>query len=304
MKIIRPITITEAKLVSSTVNDIDYDEWVAGTTYTYDAGNPPRVQYTVGDYHHVYENLATVTDSVAPPSNSTKWILVSAINRWKMFDGTASGQTTAYGTLDVTVLPGEPFDALAFINVNAASVRVVVNDPIDGDVYDSGTLSLADPCGILDWWSYFFEPTARVTDYAVTGLPMYGNATVRVLLTAPADIVVGELVIGRSRVIGMTQYGVQIGIQDYSMKETNAWGEFAITERAYSKRADFTLWVEPSLTDSLQALLASLRTTPVVYVGSDDFASTIVYGFYKDFQLDIAYPSIHACSISVEGLSQ
>ena len=77
MKIIRPITITEAELVSSTVNDSDYDEWVAGDTYTYVAGAAPRVQYTVGDYHHVYENLATVNDSVAPPSSTAKWLLVS-----------------------------------------------------------------------------------------------------------------------------------------------------------------------------------------------------------------------------------
>ena len=52
-----------------------------------------------------------------------------------------------------------------------------------------------------------------MVDFAVSGLPMYGQATLRAIFSAPADIAIGEMVVGRSSVIGMTQYGVQSGFR-------------------------------------------------------------------------------------------
>jgi hypothetical protein len=37
-------------------------------------------------------------------------------------------------------------------------------------------------------------------------------------------------------------------------------------------------------------------------VGSDLYASMIVYGFYKDFSIVLSYPSFSICEIEVEGL--
>jgi hypothetical protein len=49
----------------------------------------------------------------------------------------------------------------------------------------------------------------------------------------------------------------------------------------------------------------SLRAKPCVWIAADDpllQEPLIVYGFYKDFSTDIAYPSYSMCSISIEGL--
>jgi hypothetical protein len=39
-----------------------------------------------------------------------------------------------------------------------------------------------------------------------------------------------------------------------------------------------------------------------VWVGSEEYASMIVYGFYKDFSIEISYPTVSICSLEIEGL--
>ncbi|MNG38587.1 hypothetical protein D3C84_1263510 [compost metagenome] len=53
---------------------------------------------------------------------------------------------------------------------------------------------------------------------------------------------------------------------------------------------------------TVQRLLASLRTQMVVWVGHEGFEETIVYGYYRDFDIVIRDPSVSPCTISVEGL--
>ena len=106
---------------------------------------------------------------------------------------------------------------------------------------------------------------------------------------------------GLSREIGGVQYGASVGITDYSVKSQDAFGNYVITQRAFSKRATFNVMVENGLIDELQTLLADLRATPAIYVGSDGYVSTMIYGFYKDFSTVISYPTLSVLSIELEG---
>jgi hypothetical protein len=55
--------------------------------------------------------------------------------------------------------------------------------------------------------------------------------------------------------------------------------------------------------DSVQNLLAELSGTPTLYVGSDEFTSTAIFGFYKDFDITIAYADTSVCTMQLEGLT-
>ena len=41
---------------------------------------------------------------------------------------------------------------------------------------------------------------------------------------------------------------------------------------------------------------------PAVYVGADDYDAAIIYGFFKDFSIDITFSNASVCSIELEGL--
>ena len=55
--------------------------------------------------------------------------------------------------------------------------------------------------------------------------------------------------------------------------------------------------------DYISRTLAQLRATPVLWIGSEGFESLSVYGFYKEFSIDLAYPTVSYCSLTIEGLT-
>ena len=54
----------------------------------------------------------------------------------------------------------------------------------------------------------------------------------------------------------------------------------------------------------VRKLLEDLRATPAVWLGTDssDYDSLNVYGYYRDFNIEITYPSYSLCRLEIEGL--
>lgn len=296
MRIVTPQPITSAKLTASNVA-ITETAWTAGTYAT----GVQRYEGTT-----LYEVIATPSTADQPSigviATPPTWKTISAINRFKMFDNVISTQSTRTGTVAVTVDPGDIVNAVAFFGLLGNTINVVMNDPVEGEVYDE-TKSLQDNTLIVDWYTYFFEGIYQQTDAVFADLPSYLNATITVTIDAGAGTAAcGEMVMGRQATLGVSNFGTSVSIQDYSIKTTDDFGNIIIQERAFSKRADYDVTVETSRVSSVQKLLADIRTTPTVFIGEEDKPETVVYGFYKSFNIVISTPSISDCSIEVEGL--
>jgi hypothetical protein len=253
--------------------------------------------------HAVYESLQAGNTGHSPETSPTWWLYVSTTNRWKMFDTQITSQTSNADSIAVTMESNDDrIDSVALFNISAASATLTVTDAVEGVVYNK-TLSLVSPSGITDWYAYFFEPITRLKDTVFTEIPPYIGADISLTLSdSGSTVLCGACVVGLSRDVGGTQYGASTGIQDYSIKQKDSFGNYSILERAYNKKATFQVWVENSLIDELQTILASYRATPTVYVGSDDYQSTYIYGFYKDFSTVISYPTVSILNIELEGL--
>lgn len=169
-------------------------------------------------------------------------------------------------------------------------------------VYDE-TYSLTYTDGIDNWYSYYFEPIIRKRDYVEIDMPVYSSPIIDIWMTGTGIVSCGACIIGQKLDIGLTQYGARTGIQDYSVKTQDDFGNYDILERAFSKRADFTIWINNTRISAIQDTLSDYRATPIVYIGSEDFTNTIVYGFYKDFSIDISYPTVSICTATIEGLT-
>ena len=298
MKLVRPIAVTPASLSSSTVPE-DEPVWSAATTYAAGAivrGNATDIE------HRLFESVQG-SNINHPLTDGAWWIDAGPTNRWRMFDGSVQTQSENPDEVEVVIRTTSRIDSVALLNLDAASVEIVMTDDSEGDVY-SQTFSLVSTDGIVDWYSYFYEPIERRRDLVVMDLPPYANVDLTVAVSAPAGVAkVGALVVGLSRQIGEASYGARVGILDFSRKEKDAFGNFIVVERAFSKRATFTVTMDSGLTDHVQDLLARYRATPLVYVGSERFGSTILYGYYRDFQVEIAGPNHSVCSLELEGLA-
>jgi len=307
MKIIRPITIDDSNLVSSNVPETEYPLYEVAVTY----GLGDTVILIADNIHRVYESLQAGNlgndplDDVQgnPDIPPVYWLLLGEDNRWKMFDGYVNTQTSNLDTIDTTIIATGRCDSAIALNVSGATIQYIATDAIDGVVYDQ-TYSLVSDSGITDWYAYFFEPIVRLQDFSVTDIPPYANLSIQTIITDTGNqALCGALIFGLSKEIGDTQYGMNLGITDYSVKQVDDFGNFTILERAFSRNSDMTLWIPNTLVDQTQILLSGYRATPCVYIGSDDYASSIVYGYYKEFSINITYKLVSVCTLSLEGLT-
>ncbi len=294
----RSADVNTAMLVTN-VPETDYAFWSAATTYA--IGD--RVLYTD---HYIYQS-STAGNINHLPTDTANWIKVQADNRWSMFDQSVTSQTTQTSNITVAIVPGARIDSLIGLNCSALKATINVVDPQYGNVY-SKVVTLTSYSGIADWYAYFYEPIVQVPDFVLTDLPaQYSSAMITVCITA-TTAAIGALILGQSKEIGQTEWGAKPAIIDYSIKTKDAFGNYSITPRAFSKRADLSIKVPTDQVDALVNLLAGYRTVPVVYIGSNStakqqFNSVAIYGFYKDFSVDIAYPSHSTCTLQIEGLT-
>jgi hypothetical protein len=96
--------------------------------------------------------------------------------------------------------------------------------------------------------------------------------------------------------------GASLGIQDYSRKEADDFGNYEIVERAFAKRGNWDVLIARSRTDLFFNTLASIRAKPALYIGGEKEDATMIYGFPKDFGVVIDYPLHTQCSVELEGL--
>jgi hypothetical protein len=308
MKIIVPTLIDDTTLTATDVPETDNPDWALSQSYS--VGN--QRQITTPNVHTLYECVqAHTSDANNKPTVDVDpntgigayWIRVSATNTWAMFSDQISDRTEQATSITVTITPGEVINGIALFNLAGIEVQVQMDDPIDGIVYDT-TVSLNSNEGINDWYEYYFNPIETKSDIALLDLPAYSTADVIVTINAPAGTAAcGLLTLGYQRVLGIAENGSGVGILDYSRKELDAYGRPIVVQRGYSKIASYDVHVQTNRISYIQNLLANLRTTPVTWIGSEEYGATIVYGYYRDFDLVFRDPVSSPATIEVEGLT-
>lgn len=293
MEIIRPVPVTAGVLVSTTAIE-DAATWTAGT---YALGN------TVDHEDHVWESLVN-SNTAEPGTDDTKWLDLGANNIWRMFDQAVNSQTVADDEIEVVLEAPTAVDMVFLQNLAGAEVQVVVTDTVDGVVYNQTRSLVAD--GFIDnWLSYFTEGFARNTEALFTDLPaLYVGAPITVTIRETGEeVACGLCIIGQSLEMGGTRWDVETGIDDYSVKTTDDFGNVTVLERAFNKRARFSIWAATDRVAFLQNTMAGYRATPLVFIGSRDHPSTWIYGFYNAMGFVIAYPDVSNFDLEVKGLA-
>ena len=302
MKIIRPFAVTDASLTSSVAEDAS-SAWNDGVSYAVG-----QVVHLVSS-HRRYESLVGSNLNNNPATDSgTNWLNLGPTNRWAMFDQLNGTATEATDELSVTIVTTGRIDSVALLEIDATTATITAS--YDAVELYSETFNLADYSGMTDWYEYFFAEVDYQTDLVITDLPIYAGMTITITISGGSTVSLGNCVIGQSRVLGGTVYGARVGIIDYSRKTVDDFGNITIVERAYSKRGSFDVVVSgessddaASKVDAIQKLLTTYRATPLVFVGSDTFSSTSIFGFYKSFDLNIAFPTQHRLTLEIEGLT-
>lgn len=297
MKVLHPITVTDAILTASSIPETDHAEWAAGTEYTTN-------QYVIrASVHKVFRAIRDNTGKT-PETSPEDWQDMGATNRWRAFDRKVGTKSSATTSMSFTLAPGL-INSLALVGCDAADVQVVMTDPSYGEIF-SRSYSMARTISQSSHWTYFFEPRGRKSTLIIDNLPTSRTPTVTVTLTVPTGqtVSLGALLLGR-----MYEYaraalaGASVGLKDFSRKDRDSFGNWEIVERTWSRRAEWSFILKNRDMDNYVERMASLRATPALFIGGH-YDTTAVYGFYLDTRVVIEYPQHSECSIEIEGLEE
>jgi len=301
MQAINPLTITDSLFLSSNLAEDDYAAWSAGTTYAL------GTRVIVVSVHKVYESASSGNTGNDPTTDTTGtyWIEVGATNKWKAFDQHISDPATNANTIQYVISSGATVvNSLAFFGLSADTVQIQV--VVSAVEFYNTTIQLLDTSTVVDWYTYFFEPaTIKAQELLVADLPAYTNATITITITETGETVqVGQIVLGSLVTLGRTGYGSSIGIEDYSRKERDTFGNPVIIERAFAQKANYEVSILTADARRVQRFLSDYRATPIVWIGNQDPTyGLIVYGFYTQFSINLSTYSTSYSTIEVEGLT-
>ena len=297
MRVIKSVVTTDAILTSSNIPEDEYPAWVSGTSYT----ALGKVIYE----HKIYERIITGAGTTTPDLDQVNWLDSGYTNRYRMFDNIISSVSSRTGGIEFTLTPNQVINGIALLNVNASTVRVVMNDSIEGVVYDR-TKELRSSSNVIDYYSYFFAPLTNLGDLDTAiflDLPNKPTATITVYVSSGVGLVeVGEVVYGVQSIVGRTNYGTAIGITSYSRKDKDEFGKVTVVKRKNSKYADYDIDIDNTNLAFVQRLFQDIDSVPCVFIGNPEMEELIVYGFYSDFKATISFPTVSKCTLRVEGL--
>lgn len=297
MKVIKSIETTDAILTYSNILEDEHPFWGDDTSYN----ALDRVIYE----HKIYERIVAGTTATPPNLDQVNWLSLGATNKYRMFDNILSSVSSKMGGIEFTLTPNQVVNSIALLNVNAATVRVVMTDPVDGVVYDQ-TKELRTLNDVVDYYSYFFAPLISLTDLNTAvflDLPSKPTATITLYVDSGEALVeLGEVVYGIQSVVGRTNYGTSFGIKSYSRKEIDEFGKVTVVKRKNSKYSEYDIDIDNTNLSFVLRLFQDIDSVPCVFIGNSDMDVLIVYGFYNDFKTTIAYPTVSKCTLRVEGL--
>ncbi|MNQ93708.1 hypothetical protein D3C85_1091890 [compost metagenome] len=296
MKVIKPVVIGPAQLVSSSVPDSELPAYSPETDY-------PLGSQVLYD-SIIYECVQAPNKGHQPDQSPLYWAAAGPTNKWLMFDSEVSTQTVAPSPLAVVVKPGIT-NSLALLELGGSHLSVVGRDGLAGPIIYEHSLQLEGSI-VSNWFEYFFEPFIPLSEVVLTDIPAYGSLHLEVTISAPgADAACGAMICGSAYEVGEVEYGGTAGIIDYSRKETSATGVTTFRRRRFSRRMSHRLWVDSARFNAVYRLLSGLRATPCVWIGTgaEGYGPLTIFGFYRDFSLEIAYPLVSYCSLEIEGLT-
>jgi hypothetical protein len=270
LRLLRPVVIRSAQLLASNVAETDAAEWQSGTAY------PIGARVLRAETHRVYESAAAANVGNDPSGSSGKWIDIGPTNRWAMFDQALGTATRGAGSVAVTLGAG-PINAVALLDVAGDAVRVQAPG---------------------------YDRTVPVGAGAVTFLDLPGiDGQVTVTIAGSGDVAIGTLLVGTLVPLGNTEASPTAAITDFSRKVVDDFGDVTIVERAWAKRMTANALIRTDAVDQVAGRIAAVRALPSLWIGQDGLDSLTVYGFFKDFSIEIG-ESVSKLALSIEGLSK
>ena len=275
MDVIVPIQYSLAQ-VSSTVPENEYPVYSSATTYAVD-------EYVVFS-HAVYQSIQPSNVGHSPDTSTDWWLWVSPTNMAAMFHHSPSYATSSTGSMTVEVSVAGVTD-IALLGVIAGTVQIYSGSILRGTYAVPAPVSPSKSSQLL------------ITSLASISSPL------KLVISGTGTVSVTNLVAGNLNYIGATKPKFRLSLTDYSVKKEDDYGVTSVTKRNYSRRMSAKVTISQTDVDRVVPLVASLRSTFCVWVGLASVKTSVVYGYYTDWGVNVPSPESTEFGITVESLA-
>lgn len=300
MKIIKPIVLTDAMMVSNYPEPAAGRAWVSGQAYA------------VGDLverpttHRRYKRLFAGGGTAFPENDTANWVDYGPSNKRAMFDRKIGTVTTGPSPLILT-MPVGAISGLSLFGLVGEHLSVTYKDAPGGTVAYQKDVEL-DESTIEDIYGWLCSDIEQLSDLAITDIPRHfftGELTVTIT-SSGGSVSCGVLQAGEVIEIGDTKFGSTVGIMFFGKKKRDEWGNLDVDEEGeVSKRMSLKVIIKKSEWEKIYRRLMKLVAIPCAYIGVAEigFEPMVQYGYYQDFTIEVAYATEYLISIEIEGLT-
>lgn len=305
MRVIPPLTITDAILTSSGVTEPGTGETAWSGAATYALGD--TVSVISANSHKVYESLQAGNNGHTPVGGTADlwWLDIGSTNRWKMFDLLRNTQSVKASPLTVVLTPGARINSIALLGLVADAVSISITSALYGGTVYTYTEDLSTR-EVFDWYDYFFEPFSTRESVIRFDIPPYSDAIITITLTRTSgNVSCGACVLGNYVDIGAAQYSAESDVLNFSSVTRDEFGDSTMVQRRNVPKTTQTLMLEKTRVNKVRAVRDDLNAVPAVWSGlddtTDDYAEAlIILGFYRRFSINIALPEVATVNLELE----
>lgn len=304
MNVIGPLHITAAALTATSVPESGAPVWSAPVAYG--MGDQVRASgFERGAYERLFESLVDGNAGNDPRAgDATKWLELGATDRFKPFDEKVNDLVTATGSLSYTVTAPALVTGIALLGLQGTAVQVRIVNTVGVETYDE-TFQLVDTTEVYDWHSYFTWDGEYDSEEIFLDLPGYAGSQITITVTGTGDVALGQIVMGRHQHLGTSLDGTEIGLEDFSVKERDPFGNAILIERDYAETVKFQFWMPTASAKRVRRVVSRLRARPSLYFAGPDLEhlGTTVFGYYEDMSTPLASDGNTFATLEIKGLT-
>lgn len=294
--VIPPIVIGDLELIDSNFLVEDPNPaWVAGT-------------YNFGDIRTLNKRRweVRVASTTAQPGTNSDWADIGPTNLWAAWDDESITQAELNDEIHYQIQVDDLITGITFMNAVGFEVQVVITPNGGGSPVFDETRQLQDLSQIVDWYSWTVEPRDEFSDReSFLNLPLEVGAVIDLYVRNMGGVAkIGLISVGRKRVFAVTEFGVAIGIEDYSRYLFDEFGNLDIIKRGMADTISYPLVVDTNQNARAVRLLKRLAGTPCVWIGAEYRPETIVYGVYQRWSDVIGNGALSTIDLDVKGYVQ
>lgn len=275
MDVIVPIPFLLSQ-VTSTVPENEYAAYSPSTTYAVDA-------YVVFS-NSVYQSIQAGNTGHSPDTSTDWWLWVGPTNMAAMFHHSPSYATSSTAPITVEVAISGVTD-IALLGLTAGTVQVYSGATL------RGTYAVTAPAS-----------PSKSSQLLITGLASI-SSPLKLVISGAGTVSVTNLVAGNLHTLGPTKPKFRLSLTDYSVKKEDDYGVTSVTKRNYSRRLSAKVTISQSDIDRVVPLVTSLRAAFCVWVGLASVKTSVVYGYYTDWGVNVPSAESTEFGITVESLA-